>query len=91
MIIIRDAPDIRPDNPAGISDQISIWSIPNYYCFIYQGIVEMTRTFGLELAESLLAGYSPVFYKYLPFRCLLKGNHKLIIHNGKIVIYRYQL
>ena len=43
-------------------------------CSNCQGIVEMTRTFGLELAESLLSGYSPVFYKYQPFRCLLKGN-----------------
>ena len=42
-------------------------------CSNCQGIVEMTRTFGLELAESLLSGYSPVFYKYQPFRCLLKG------------------
>ena len=28
-----------------------------------QGIVEMTRTFGLELLETLLAGYSHVFYR----------------------------
>ena len=37
-----------------------------------QGIVEMTRTFGLELSESVLSNYSPVFYKYQPFRLLLK-------------------
>ena len=36
------------------------------------GIVEMTRTFGLELLESLLLGYSPLFYKYDQFRLLLK-------------------
>jgi hypothetical protein len=37
-----------------------------------QGIVEMTRTFGLELLETLLANYSPVFYKFQPFKALLK-------------------
>lgn len=37
-----------------------------------QGIVEMTRTFGLELSEGVLHNYSPVFYKYIPFRVLLK-------------------
>jgi hypothetical protein len=41
--------------------------------------VEMTRTFGLELAESLLSNYSSVFYKYQPFRCLLKGNRRLLL------------
>ncbi len=39
----------------------------------------MTRTFGLELAESLLSNYSTVFYKYQPFRCLLKGNRRLFL------------
>jgi len=37
-----------------------------------QGIVEMTRTFGLELLEALLTGYSAVFYTHQPFRLLLK-------------------
>ena len=37
-----------------------------------QGIVEMTRTFGLELLETLLSSYSPVFYKFQPFQALLK-------------------
>jgi len=37
-----------------------------------QGIVEMTRTFGLELLEALLTGYSGVFYTHQPFRLLLK-------------------
>ena len=37
-----------------------------------QGIVEMTRTFGLELLETLLSGYSHLFYKYDQFRVLLK-------------------
>ena len=37
-----------------------------------QGIVEMTRTFGLELLETLLSSYSPVFYKFQPFQVLLK-------------------
>ena len=32
----------------------------------------MTRTFGLELSESVLNNYSQVFYKYQPFRILLK-------------------
>jgi len=32
----------------------------------------MTRTFGLELSESVLSNYSLVFYKYQPFRILLK-------------------
>ena len=32
----------------------------------------MTRTFGLELSEGVLNNYSPVFYKYIPFRALLK-------------------
>ena len=36
------------------------------------GIVEMTRTFGLELLESLLTSYSPLFYKHDKFRLLLK-------------------
>jgi len=37
-----------------------------------QGIVEMTRTFGLELLEALLTGYSGLFYTHQPFRLLLK-------------------
>ena len=36
------------------------------------GIVEMTRTFGLELLESLLTSYAPLFYKHDKFRLLLK-------------------
>ena len=36
------------------------------------GIVEMTRTFGLELLENLLSGYSHLFYKHDQFRVLLK-------------------
>ena len=36
------------------------------------GIVEMTRTFGLELLESLLISFSPLFYKHDKFRLLLK-------------------
>ena len=35
---------------------------------------EMTRTFGLELSESVLSNYSPVIYNYQPFRILLKVN-----------------
>ncbi len=31
------------------------------------GIVEMTRTFGLELQESLLISFSPLFYKHDKF------------------------
>ena len=37
-----------------------------------QGIVEMTRTFGLELLETLLSSYSEVFTQHPPFRLLLK-------------------
>ena len=36
------------------------------------GIVEMTRTFGLELLESLLVSYSPLFYSHTQFQALLK-------------------
>ena len=36
------------------------------------GIVEMTRTFGLELLESLLISYSPLFYNHTQFQALLK-------------------
>ena len=32
------------------------------------GIVEMTRTFGLELLESLLISYSPLFYSHTQFQ-----------------------
>ena len=32
------------------------------------GIVEMTRTFGLELLESLLVSYSPLFYSHTQFQ-----------------------
>merc|ERR1719419_1971469 len=37
-----------------------------------QGIVEMTRTFGLELLETLLATYSDIFYRFPCFKTLLK-------------------
>ena len=36
------------------------------------GIVEMTRTFGLELLESMLTQFPSVFIKHAPFRALLK-------------------
>merc|ERR1712020_615844 len=36
------------------------------------GIVEMTRTFGLELLESMLTQFPRVFSKHAPFRALLK-------------------
>ena len=36
------------------------------------GIVEMTRTFGLELLESMLTQFPSVFAKHAPFRTLLK-------------------
>jgi hypothetical protein len=36
------------------------------------GIVEMTRTFGLELLESMLSEFPAVFVKHAPFRALLK-------------------
>ena len=36
------------------------------------GIVEMTRTFGLELLESMLTQFPSVFAKHIPFRALLK-------------------
>ena len=36
------------------------------------GIVEMTRTFGLELLESMLTEFPSVFVKHAPFRALLK-------------------
>ena len=36
------------------------------------GIVEMTRTFGLELLESMLTQFPSVFTKHAPFRTLLK-------------------
>ena len=36
------------------------------------GIVEMTRTFGLELLESMLTQFPSVFSKHAPFRALLK-------------------
>ena len=36
------------------------------------GIVEMTRTFGLELLENLLTGYSSLFHQFDKFRLLLK-------------------
>ena len=37
----------------------------------------MTRTFGLELSENVLTNYTAVFYKYPPFRTLLKAGHIL--------------
>ena len=36
------------------------------------GMTEMTRTFGLELLESVLTNFSSVFYKYPEFSFLLK-------------------
>lgn len=36
------------------------------------GIVEMTRTFGLELLESLLAKFPMVFHTHTQFKMLLK-------------------
>lgn len=36
------------------------------------GMTEMTRTFGLELLESVLANYAEVFYKHPEFSFLLK-------------------
>ncbi|XP_060847861.1 protein MON2 homolog isoform X2 [Rhopalosiphum padi] len=36
------------------------------------GMTEMTRTFGLELLESVLSDFQPVFYKHMEFRYLLK-------------------
>ena len=36
------------------------------------GIVEMTRTFGLELLESMLTQFPSVFIQHMPFRALLK-------------------
>ena len=36
------------------------------------GIVEMTRTFGLELLESVLAKFPQVFHKHTQFKMLLK-------------------
>ena len=36
------------------------------------GIVEMTRTFGLELLESMLTQFPSVFIQHAPFRALLK-------------------
>ncbi|KAG5311481.1 MON2 protein, partial [Acromyrmex insinuator] len=36
------------------------------------GITEMTRTFGLELLESVLTNFSSVFFKHLEFSFLLK-------------------
>ena len=36
------------------------------------GIVEMTRTFGLELLESMLTQFPSVFSQHAPFRALLK-------------------
>ncbi|KAL4105342.1 hypothetical protein QTP88_020585 [Uroleucon formosanum] len=36
------------------------------------GMTEMTRTFGLELLESVLSDFQPVFYKHMDFRYLLK-------------------
>ena len=56
-----------------------------------QGIVEMTRTFGLELLETLLSSYSPVFYKFQPFQALLKERVcslviKLFSPNIKVLI-----
>ena len=36
------------------------------------GIVEMTRTFGLELLESMLTQFPAVFIQHAPFRALLK-------------------
>ena len=35
-------------------------------------VVEMTRTVGLELLETLLLGYSPLFYHHDQCRMLLK-------------------
>ena len=55
------------------------------------GIVEMNRDFGLELLETLLSSYSPVFYKFQPFQALLKERVcslviKLFSPNIKVVI-----
>lgn len=36
------------------------------------GMTEMTRTFGLELLETVLSGFTPVFYKNPEFSFLLK-------------------
>lgn len=36
------------------------------------GMTEMTRTFGLELLETVLSDFQPVFYKHMEFRYLLK-------------------
>ena len=59
-----------------------------------QGIVEMTRTFGLELLETLLSSYSPVFYKFQPFQALLKERVcqlviKLFSPNIKVKCVKY--
>lgn len=46
------------------------------------GMTEMTRTFGLELLESILADFQPVFYKVITllFWWLLKSS---------IILYRF--
>lgn len=40
--------------------------------FWLNGITEMTRTFGLELVETVLAGYDSIFCKHPEFKFLLK-------------------
>lgn len=35
------------------------------------GMTEMTRTFGLELLESILAAFQPVFYKVCLYLCII--------------------
>lgn len=48
------------------------------------GITEMTRTFGLELLESVLTNFSSVFFKVFNH-----NNNEFICHNLYIIIIEF--